>query len=279
MPAPPAVMIAIFIAKRSDATEQLQKERDRRDCPLNQAEPTIHGDVFRIRVRDVCSERNETRRTGKARFLHRHKGKTDRIIRSTSRPGRQHRMSVLPNLFGRFEQHLVSGIVIVFAVVRGVFTADLRSSFISPAEVVRLQVLAVCVHHDVPAAFVDKNADRAMHHVPPNVVKIIPCLRSFEGQCKITTAFAGAILTQDLSGLEIFSFDFDVHDLSQILMGGIPARCPDRNVSRTGQTLCGRQYRKKLLTSSPWKIVFEQMKCVLVPRRITASMELTANNS
>lgn len=115
----------------------------------------------------------------------------------------QNGVSVLPHLFGCFEQLLVRRVLVKFAFISGIVATDLRPGFIGPTEIVRQQVFAVGMHHQIPAAIIDEHGHTAVHHVPADVVKVFPVSGFVHRQGKVPTAFCGAVFTEYLAGFEI----------------------------------------------------------------------------
>ncbi len=90
------------------------------------------------------------------------------LIGSESRPrksflGGQDGLGVFFNLVRRFEEHVVPRIDIVLALVGRVAAANLRSSFIDSAAVVRQQMLAVREDLNVPVVAVHEDGRLAVH--------------------------------------------------------------------------------------------------------------------
>ena len=154
------------------------------------------------------------------RMSARNDGQADRIIKCSPRSNGKDGVSVLPDLFRSLKQTIMGRIIVVFTVLRGVVPADLRASLIGSAVVVRLQVLAICQHHDVPRLFVNEHAHISVHHVPPDVIKVFPRFRSLNRKCEIATTPPRAVGTKDFTRFEVFSLDACFRRDSSLLRDG-----------------------------------------------------------
>lgn len=102
-------------------------------------------------------------------------------------------MCVFPDLFRGFKQPIVGAVIVVFAVVGGVGTTNLRAVVIIPAAIVGKNVFAVAIHHQEPDIFIDENGTVPMHDVPTHVIVIFPGRWCFDGQGKVATASRRAV--------------------------------------------------------------------------------------
>lgn len=128
--------------------------------------------------------------------------------------GHENRFAVLLNLFRRFKVMIVSPQVIILTIVRRVFAADLRPSFIDAATIVGLQVFASRVYQQVPGFILSKNSGLLVQQIPADVVEILDLSRRINRQSKIAATLGRAEIAQDLPRLQIFSTRFFLNHLA-----------------------------------------------------------------
>src|SRR5579872_1906365 len=136
-------------------------------------------------------------------------------------PPREDRLGVFPELFGRFEQPLVQPFVVVFAIVRAVAPADLRTVVVLGAAMIALQVLAVCIDAEVPGAVVDIDADAPVHHEPPQVVEVFAGGGGVNGNREISAAEGRAVRAQHFSGWKLAALDGEFGHRPIVLAEGV----------------------------------------------------------
>ncbi len=101
----------------------------------------------------------------------------------------KNRFGILPDLLRGLEELVIAGVVVVLAIVCLVGLADLRPVLVSSTQVVRSQVLAVVVDHQVPRLILNEQGPSTMHQIPPQVVEIIASCWCFNRQRIVSATF------------------------------------------------------------------------------------------
>ena len=136
-------------------------------------------------------------RASRSVIRHRQHRQLDAAIRAGTFFLRQNGFGVFGDLFRRFEELVVAGVVVVFAVFRRVLAANLRAGLVDAATVVRQEMVAIGVHHQVPGSVLDEERHSPVNHVPAEVLEFFPRRRAsrWEGRnigsilpCNIRTA-------------------------------------------------------------------------------------------
>lgn len=120
----------------------------------------------------------------------------------------QERFGELDDLFGALEEHVVLAVAVVLAVVGGVFAADLRTVVVDATAIVRLQVVADVVDHQVPSLAIDEDGDSSVDQIPAKVVEVLLNLRRFDRQGEVAAALRGAVVAEAGTGFQVGSEQF-----------------------------------------------------------------------
>ncbi len=114
---------------------------------------------------------------------------------------------VFPELFGGFEVLVVDTFVVKFAFVGRVGTADSGAGFVNSAAEVRLDVLAVAGHHQVPGFAVDEDGEGAVEQVPANVVELLASFGAIDLHGEVAAAAGRAVAAEDFPWGKCFAGD------------------------------------------------------------------------
>ena len=106
------------------------------------------------------------------------------------------RFAVFVELLGGFEVLLIGPGVVVFAVLRGVLTANLRPGVVNAAQIVRLQMPAGSVDQQIPGAVIHEDRRLLVQQIPADVVVFFPRLRRINGEREVPAALGGAVVAQ-----------------------------------------------------------------------------------
>jgi hypothetical protein len=101
-------------------------------------------------------------------------------------------------LIRSFKDFVVDPVVVVFAIIRVIVTANLGAGVINPASIIRQEMTASLVDHDVPLLVLDEDIDVAgpVHDIPAKIVEILFRLRLVNGKGDVLAALGGAVLAE-----------------------------------------------------------------------------------
>ena len=122
----------------------------------------------------------------------------------------EHGFCVLNDLVGRFEVKIVCPIIFVFAILGGIVTTDLGARFVDAAAIIGLKMLAHRMHKQIPVIIIFEDSGFVVQQVPADVVIIGNGFRSLDNHRKITAAFSGTVLAENLALRQIFTMDLFV---------------------------------------------------------------------
>jgi hypothetical protein len=168
-------------------------------------------------------------------------------------------VDVVLDLLRRLEVTLVRPIVFVLAVIGLVLAANLRPDIVDRAAVVRQQVLALGMDHQVPVAVFHKHGRSIVQQVPADEVEIPASLGRFDGQREIPAAFSRAVVAHVLTRPKILAFRLHLtHQLS------LNAPLPTGSLSKkdtTGYDLFVRLERRSFELPPRRKLTTRRKQC------------------
>jgi CRP-like cAMP-binding protein len=109
--------------------------------------------------------------------------------------------------FPSITRQVVQALVVVFAIIRAVRAADLRSIGVVAAAMVGLQVLAIAIHAQIPGSILDIGRDVPVHHEPAQIVEVLAGCRRIDGNREIPAAQGRAIRAQHFARFQLVAFD------------------------------------------------------------------------